>query len=447
MGIKINIFSRRTPPSRIPKSMRSQSKPGTAAKRQLLPIGWRRKFTLGLLAVIGAALLLTLILLIRNWLTIQLPSASDQPEWSGDSELTVALLGLDDSQPGLYFVDSIQIVYFKPAQKQARIMSVDPQLSIDLPQLQDLGRDTTATYQYSQVLNYYLAKLKLASGQTGTELSDQELLTQASNEFIFHLETELGLHVDRFLSLRASKFNNVLQPFGYSYLDVQGSIPELEGRPGLNSGSQWLDLQGQYRYASYSDSDPEVRLARQGQLLKNYLGSVTHPNRALGLLGLLLAPTQLSGLDGNFSKGEFWKMYLMLRGIPEYSISSDITDAKLMYIRENHKFLDRKLIDQNLQQLYRNQDVLFEQARVDVINGSQRAGLAGKVRRLLTNYSFTVVRTDNASEAYTHNTLYVTNPSKYSATIAQLKQFFPDLQVRLQEYPGRPTGDMVLVVI
>jgi LytR cell envelope-related transcriptional attenuator len=93
------------------------------------------------------------------------------------------------------------------------------------------------------------------------------------------------------------------------------------------------------------------------------------------------------------------------------------------------------------------QSIIEEQARLDVINGSSKPGLAGKTKRILNNHSFSIVRTDNSDEVFGRNTLYVLEPQKYPATVHKLELFYPDLEIKLEEYPHRPTGDMVLVVV
>lgn len=369
-------------------------------------------------------------------------AATSIRNWDGRENLTTLLLGLDDKSPELEFADFIQLVYVQPLQGKANIISVNPELSINIAEINAVGKSVESIFSYKQLLNYYRNQ-HILEGKDAT--AARQLALQ---DFIYALEGDLGVRINRYVVLKKSQVDTLLSPLGSLYLNLKLSLDVPTEGISLPEGGSWYGPREQLQYVSGVTDNEDSKFQRQNDYTKSFISSLSSPFKLIGLGSLVLKEGSLTDLiQTNFSKDELWQFYGQLRGTSELNISTEYTAAKQTYLLESQRFLDRRFFDQVLQKYYRNQEVLLEQARVDVVNGSQKTGLANKTARLLGNYSLIVVQKSNALEAYTHNTLYVSDVDRYAATVKQLQQFYPDLQVKQEDYPYRQNGDMVLVVI
>ncbi len=333
--------------------------------------------------------------------------------------MSLLMLGIDDSKEGLEFVDFIEVLYTQRDQsdKKMSIIAVDPEISVTITTNNDVtfanSQDAKQIYKFKQLLNFFIQNNKI----NYPEKSLSEIRELSLKEFIFEIEDELGVHIERYLLLRRSNLQTFENIFGE--VSWQGMV-EID---------QKLEYQGKMMSRF-------VRMASNPLVAVRYLGCLWDDERSRDLIST----------DLLFK--EAWDLILFFRELSEYSINTYKTDESEMYIKEGHKFLDLQIFDKSIAEIFLKKEILIEQARIDIVNGSGRNGLAGKYRRLLANYGFNVVRVANSTEDYGQNTLYVMNRSKdYEMTIEQLKVFFPDLEVVNKPYPHRPTGDIVLVVI
>lgn len=408
-------------PSKVPahKPTHTKLKPTARLLRSLL-IGL---VTVLVLSTLGVATLVGQRILTFN------PNQATIP-WTGKTNMTIVLLGVSEKAGGLKFIDSIQLVYLRPNQNSVNVLAVDPDLTINVADsaTTSLGKPVRTRYTFRQLYNYYLAQAELAN--VPFEQRPQQALTQ----FIATLQGELGVYLDRYFMLSSANFSKVLDPFSLAYVD-----------------GSWRNLDEQLQYVGLTkpgEKDADARLQRQAELVKRYLLDLGQPVQSARLLALIVRQQDWqNNFNTNFSGPELWQLYLNLRNLSEYKLGVGITANTDCYYFAESKYLDKHLFDEKIQKLYRNQEVLVEQARIDVINATGVSGLASRYARLLSNSSFNVVRTDNSDKPYAQSTLFVPEPEKYPGTIKQLQQIVPHLLISKEEYPLRPTGDMVLVLV
>jgi len=337
------------------------------------------------------------------------------PQWDGRSELNLLVIGVSNKENNLNFVDLLEVVHVQPQTNKLNIIAVDVNLGIKLA---NIRTNVKTTYTLRQLYNYYLA---------------QDLLTGSNNalaNFIDQVEQEVGLKLPKFVMINKSNMDKLTSKLGDTY---------------VNNSS--LDWNQQLDYISLDKNSHDNQLQNQTELLKAYLLSTNTPVFWLKLVPLILTNSFPKLLVTNLTSGELLKLFLAIRSIPNSSINTLITPAREIYLDQESKLLDTNLFASDLKNLYVSQAILLEQARIDVINGDKKAGLANRTQRLLENYGLTVVRTTNAEQIYVRNTLYVVNPDKYPISISYLKQLYPDLEIFKAEYPYRPLGDLVIVVL
>ncbi|WKZ31338.1 MAG: LytR C-terminal domain-containing protein [Candidatus Dojkabacteria bacterium] len=105
-------------------------------------------------------------------------------------------------------------------------------------------------------------------------------------------------------------------------------------------------------------------------------------------------------------------------------------------------------------ELVRKKDVQKEQTKIEVFNGSEVSGLAGKYARRFDNAGIEVIRVDNAVELYDKSTLYISSPEKYDDSLEVVKAIVADAAFKevdeIVVVESRPhfltTGDIVVVL-
>lgn len=371
-------------------------------------------------------------------------------EWEGKDNLNVLLIGIDDKPGGLKFVDSLQLVYLQPVSRKVDILGIDTGLhyKISSDTEDSLGNTVTTAYAYKQLYNYYLVQDDLL----GTD--------SALDEFVFTIETELGLNIDRYILLEKSRFTQVMGPIGGLRLKLDQDINIPAEEINLKKGIRSLPVEQQLEYISAQvNSADQPGLAIQGishsdtldrqvSYLRQYLlqlGSPIVAGRYLVAFSQINNPHEL--IKTNCNGEELWQLYKFIRKTDKFSYSSSIISQGEIYILQGKPYLDKRAFDDKVRKLYLNQDVMKEQGRVDVVNGSGKPGLAAKTKRILSNHSFNIVRVANSEETYTRPVLYIEEPELFPQTIKQLQHFYPDIEIKKEMYRYRPTGDMVLVVV
>lgn len=118
----------------------------------------------------------------------------------------------------------------------------------------------------------------------------------------------------------------------------------------------------------------------------------------------------------------------------------------------NHREVDNRVV--SFRDVLRTRDVQKEQVKIEVYNGSEVSGLAGRYTRRFENSGIDVVRADNAVQVYDKSVLYVTNPGKFNNSLEVVKRIMAEAtgvesdEVRIVE--ERPdfltTGDIVVVL-
>ncbi len=335
--------------------------------------------------------------------------------WDLDREINIFLIGFDEDQENRKFIDFLQIINFKP---NTEIIYIDPTISISFVREGDF-ENIVSTYKYKQLYNYYF-------GRGYDHHSSLELA-------IKDIEKDIGVKFDRYLCLGKKDFVKLMKPYDQKIL-INNQIMSIEDQ--LNSIISF-------------DKKIDEKLYIQSQITKNYLVEAKNPLVIFGLfINTYQKKDEISKLvDTNFTSVELFSLFKGIVSVPDFKINIDYTEEKNKYNDSGNIFLNKKYFDKKIKKITESQEILFEQARIDLINGSGKSRLASKTQRLLDNYGFNIVRIDNAEDIYARNTLYVTEKEKFTYTIQKLKFFFPDLEIKQEIYPHRPTGDMVLVVI
>ncbi len=112
--------------------------------------------------------------------------------------------------------------------------------------------------------------------------------------------------------------------------------------------------------------------------------------------------------------------------------------------------LDTQEIDNKIRSLkgiFFDQDVVREQARVEVYNAGDSAGMASFYRRLLQNLGFNVIRHGNCPVNYDKTTVFVSDEQKFASSLNIVKGLFIiDIEVVDERPDFMNTGDIVVII-
>jgi len=105
-------------------------------------------------------------------------------------------------------------------------------------------------------------------------------------------------------------------------------------------------------------------------------------------------------------------------------------------------------IERKVQNLFRDLDVVKEQARIEVLNGSSVSGLASVVKKIIQNSGGNVVNSGNYPVSEAETTLYIidSNIANYSNTVAFIKSLYPNLKIADNVYKYNKLGNLILVL-
>ncbi|MFW5702720.1 MAG: LytR C-terminal domain-containing protein [Candidatus Dojkabacteria bacterium] len=344
----------------------------------------------------------------------------EELEWEGQSNLTVFLLGVDDTTDELRFVDSIHLLHFRADSGSIQVLTISPELNILVEREDTFNLEDENKYlPLRNLINYFRQQKVL-----GAEIDP-------FNEFVFELEALLGVRSQRHIVLSKQDLPEILIPF--------------QRARGIEQNSQEFIS----RLSKENEQDPDEKLLAQNDALVQIFSAMNSPFwYALSIPSYMQNRSQLDRfVETDLSGAELWRLISYIRNTAERDVRLEIVSQDMTFIQGERLFLDRNDVDELLREILRNNTILQEQARIDLLNGGDQRGQAANTRRILENHSFDVVRIESTIQPYTTPTLYLADPKAYPNTIETLQNFFPNLEIKQEEYPFRPTGDMVLVVV
>jgi len=341
--------------------------------------------------------------------------------WDGYRRINIMFIGLDKKETGYTFVDRVIILYINPDTPKLGIFSVNTNFESTLP-------------------NKTKASIKL-SYKYGLEFDEPLEYT------IVAVENLLGITIDRYIVSDTDQVFNILESINLPNLNILTPIKDVDFPP-IEVGNYAPDANMMYLYLASDALGEDAKMERLVNFFKDYIEGFSNP------LSIFSMRTSIEAIAANtftnISKLEFFHLGLFLT-----SIRTD--QIKIAYTREDAATKSQDIfsiwmpiiqnIDKDLSSIFINPNVKLEQAKVEIMNGTDIQGLANKKARLLRNLGCRIVRIGNSTRRVDKSYLYVLNPENYKETINEIKSVFNDEIVILrEEYPFRHIGDLVVVV-
>lgn len=359
----------------------------------------------------------------------------------GDGRVNILMIGVDDAAS---LSDSIIVASIDPVAKDVAMLSVPRDMLVDIP---GFGRaKINAAHAYGEQYDY--------------EGGGPQLLQET-------LEETLDIPIHYYGRVDFEGFKQAVDIVGGVEVDVEETLVDNmfpdENTGGyapfrLEAGTHMLDGDTALRFARsrYSTSDFD-RSRRQQSIL---LGL---QDRALSK-DTLSSPTKVAGLlrslsqnaDTNLSIEEIMRLVEIAEEVdPDAVVQSqlDASEDNFLAFSNYHGQSvlvptagDFSQIQEYVRGLLVDSYIKDEAARISVLNGTNREGLAGEVGELLRSFGYKVDKIDNASEQnYTQTVIFdYTGDNPY--TIRYLEQRF-GVSAQRREAPNSDEDLEIEIVI
>jgi LCP family protein required for cell wall assembly len=315
------------------------------------------------------------------------------PDWQGTEPFSVLLLGIDQrdderesgSDPGR--TDTMMLLWVDPQAKAAGLIGIPRDLWVDIPGF-GKGRVNSA-YTYGE-----LYKARVEGG--GPALAKRTV------------EANLGLRVDYYALVNLHGFEQLIDTLGGVVIDVDRPIKDDEypfGDYGIQRlyipvGLQFMNgaLALQYARSRHSEND-FGRMRRQQKVL------FAARQRALQLNMLPRAPALLGQLrdlvSTDLSLDQLLRLAKLGQQIDVDRIQHLVIGPPLVWeanpaAGEYELLWDRPRVQQALHEFVAGLNPARAGARIVVLNGSSRAGLATATAEYLSHLGYEVVRVADA---------------------------------------------------
>ena len=316
------------------------------------------------------------------------------PDWQGTDPFNILLLGLDQrdnevAQGIPARSDTMILVRIDPKAKSAGMISIPRDLWVDIPGFGQ-GKINTA-YTYGE-----LNKARIDGG--GPALAKRTV------------EQVIGLKVDFYGRVDFHGLEEIIDTMGGIVVDVDRPIKDDEyptenygvERLYVPAGLQYMDGHLALRYARSRHSENDfARMRRQQRVL------FAIRQRALQLNMLLRAP-QLVGqardmVSTDLSLDQLVRLAKLAQQIDSEHVHSLVIDANYVrevILRDGADVLvpDKDRIRRAVASLVAGMNPQ-QAARIEVLNGSGRPGLAADTAKYLLNLGYDVVRIDDADRS------------------------------------------------
>ncbi len=351
--------------------------------------------------------------------------AFDNPtSWDRNSRLNFVVLGIDQKDNNYKFVDAIVVISMSMKQNEVSIFAIDPDIRV----LDDNG-------DYIEIRKLYNMKI---NGKSGVR------------NVIDEIEDLVALNITKYIEVDRKDFMSLQPIFGNLKISLKQEVQDKDivlssGEFVLPKGDKSLNGSNAYNILRINDNGADMRLSFQVEGLRNYLINL----KSLKVLfKIFLHIKKFDCLETNFSKQEIWALFMFLRKINFDNIRYGFTKSTSLKYDEYHKKYPKiKSIDKDLEAVFIDYALVREQARLEILNGTEQFGLANKYSRYFSNLGIRVVRTGNSLQPSDKTILFIKNVNLYPDTVEYIRSVFNDkIEIVEQDYKYKHIGDMVLVI-
>ncbi|HOY46098.1 MAG TPA: LCP family protein [Candidatus Dojkabacteria bacterium] len=401
---------------------------------------FKSKSRLGIVFIVTLIIIAIVTLFIRNVysiLTFEPQAFTEtnleiQNNWNGSDKMTILLIGTDTTSTNHKFVDHLSIYSLDPRENILSIFILNPDIKV-----------TQATIGYT--LNYR------------TIMNNRSIEGDKIETLIKSVENLLALKIDRYILADKNTFANFSSFLNPIQVYVPRDIKDEDTLNLVNSfKAEWGKGQNMILPANYLEFAASDNNGRDDQLERQQYLIESMTLNIIGFRSLIYLPEALDSFQNNiYTNMGKWELFNFASKL----INLKDEDIRKGFLRESayDKVLDIgfyeavspdiSAIDKDINNIFFDMKVFKEQARIEVLNGSNISGLATNRKRWIENIGGRVIHKGNSYEKEQDTKIYCADPEKYTVTITELKRFLgSSVQLIEKEYPNRHVGEIVIVL-
>lgn len=349
------------------------------------------------------------------------PTEVSLPVWDGKDRVTILLLGIDqreDEKDIPTRSDTMILLTVDPTNLTAGMLSIPRDLWVPLGRGKEENKLNTA---------HFFGELEgLIPGQPPKAGAGPEAARRA-------ISYNFGIPINYYARVDFHGFERLVDAVGGVTIDVDRAILDDEypnekygiSRVYIPAGPQRMNGLTALRYARSRHADSDFgRIRRQQRVLQSAREEVLN----LGLIPKL--PSMFLILKNAVVTDIPWTSLLALadlgRKIPRESIETrQIDDSMIIDVNRDGSILipDRDKIRFVVQEMFYDPQAKKEAARVELLNGTSRDGLATNTKAMLQGMGINVVKVDTADRTTYRETVIVDHRGK-TATVKRLAALF-----------------------
>lgn len=343
-----------------------------------------------------------------------------------NTSFNLLFVGLDIGKSGHIKADAAFLIHFDSTKQVFQIIA--------LP--------CKSFYFVSEVEDYYQLDNVYAFGQLETPSSGMDIMRTT-------LEDNLALSIDGYLAMDIEMLKTVLKGLNNIVIQNEHNFTdnELAGmglRNDFAKGKIRLSSDDALGYIM-ADEGGFLAQSQRHYTLLNSLGLMLDRQLIFRILGHL---KDYKGLFSNISSESLKNLINfgienkdnIIFHFPGLLAEDRAVNEKIVPVFSTMKF------DQRISEIFVNQDVKLEQARIEIYNGTSSNGLAGKYSRYITNFGGDITRISSKSGEYDDTLIFTGTPEKYENTLRNLQLIFRNSKI-IENYPDfSVTGDIIIII-
>jgi LCP family protein required for cell wall assembly len=331
------------------------------------------------------------------------------PDWEGKERINILVLGIDqrEDEQGPWRTDTMMLVSVDPVAQSASMLSIPRDVWVTIPGYRE-DRINNAHF-YGDAFDYPGGGPALAKKT---------------------VQSFIGVPVDHYVRVNFTAFEKLVDLIGGVDIDVPKEIddPEYPSRTGsgydplhIPAGKQHMDGALALKYARFrhDDAGDFGRAQRQQQVLLAVRDQVLRANKLYELIPK--APEIVAMLESavqtDFSLDEMIRLAKLGTQLKPENITGEVIDENMVLFATTPD--GQQILIPLRDEIRKLREELYvssapgapaperQAARIVVLNGSPRAGLALQTANALTNQGFRVVRYGNAEHFDYAQTLIV----------------------------------------
>ncbi len=322
-----------------------------------------------------------------------------------DSHPNILLIEFENVDGRYNFVENVGVLSVDTKSSISSLITIDPSFIISLPD----GEFTIKSAYNIQNIN--------------AEKLDQIRLG---------IEDLLGVRIDKYIAFDKTDLETIIKEKNIKSVTSEGKkISESEL---INYLSNEDESEETLRYGNFISYNLENN-SNYLSYLKYFFNYSYYTNK----------------IQTNLSRTEFFKLANDLLKI-EYPVKIANINSNLGFIDDGfEKGLrgDIILIDEDVKSVLTNFQILSEQVEIEVYNGSNIAGDAGRVSRKIENTGGNVVKYGNYNDTVSENELYVVDGDieEMTNTLDELRRILgSELELKTEKLEGNFSGNIVIIL-